>query len=174
MGTPTGIPNSSPAVMWPRAFSFESLGTGRLYPNGPEFGLSNTSGGFGSTGTGRISGVGLSERSLTGLAGQEIERPFAELRRLTDAFSAERARGSNIFGTALGSQFRSQMQLGSFDALESRGSLGALGASGAIGSNPSNPQASFGALVSPSQLTSLDAVLRDRPASADSILRTGL
>jgi len=40
LGTTFG--NSSPGVFWPRGSSLETLGFGRLYPNGPEFELSNT------------------------------------------------------------------------------------------------------------------------------------
>jgi len=153
LGTAMGIPNGSPGIMWPRGSSLESLGTGRLYPNGPEFGLSNTSGGFGVTGTGRASGVGLAERTLPGLAGQELDRPFTEFRRLTDAFSAERSRSSNLFSTAVGGQFRFEMQRSSFGLTQEAG----------VG----------GGLVQPSQFTSIDATLQDRSSSADSILKTG-
>ena len=152
LGTSMGIPNSSPGVQWPRGFSLESLGTGRLYPNGPEFGISTTAGGFGSSGTGRISGVGLTERSVSGLAGQELDRPFTEIRTLTDTFSQERARGSNFFGAALGTQFRSQMQPGTLLL---------------------NSEQGIGSLINQPLFPGVDAILHDRADPTDSVLRTG-
>ena len=150
LGTAMGLPNSSPSIQWPRGFSLESLGTGRLYPNGPEFGLSTTAGGFGSSGTARISGAGLAERSVAGLAGSEF-KPFSEIRTLSDAFSLERQRSSLLFGAALGRQFRTEMQRLPEDI--STGS-------------------SSGALFRLLPLPSVDAVLGDKPASTDSVLRT--
>jgi hypothetical protein len=150
LGTSFGIPTSSPGVFWPRGSSLETLGFGRLYPNGPEFGLSNTSGGFGVTGAGRLSGVGLAERSVPTFVQEQLERPYANTQHLTDAFN----NASIQFSSTISSQFRSQMRVGSL----SRGSE----------SESSAP------LVQSVALPSVDMVLKDRPASADAVLRTGI
>lgn len=150
LGTSFGIPNSSPGVFWPRGSSLETLGFGRLYPNGPEFGLGNTSGGFGVTGSGKLSGVGLAERSVPTFVQEQLERPYANTQKLTDAFNAERARSTSIFSAVLGDRFRSQIRLGS---LSEGPDLG--GAKTAV-------------------TPSIDAVLKDRPATSDTILKTDL
>lgn len=152
LGTPTGVPSYSPGVMWPRSFSLESLGTGRLYPNGPEFGLSNTSGGFGSTGTGRVTGVGLSERSVSGMVQEEMERPYILFRHVTDSFNSERFASSTVFSAALGNQFRSRLQSGSLSA----------------DSGYAQPA------IQTDRPSGVDSVLQDKPATPDAVLKTGL
>ncbi len=154
LGTSFGIPNSSPGVFWPRGSSVETLGFGRLYPNGPEFGLSNTSGGFGTTGAGRLSGVGLAERSVSTMVREELERPYANTQRLTDAFSSERNRAATVFNTAISNRFRSEIKIGSLSEL-------------------SNSASSI-PLVQTVPLPSPDAVLQDKPATSDAVLKTGL
>ena len=154
LGTNVGIPNSSPPVLWPRGMSIEALSPVNLYPNGPQFGLSNTSGGFGVTGSGPMSGVGLSQRSVSNLVQEELNRPYDFMRRLSGLENAEALRSRSLFSTVLGSQFRIEMPRPSttlFRDVESR--LGAL---------------------APQSLPSADSVLQDRPASVDAILRTGL
>jgi hypothetical protein len=154
LGTSFGIPNSSPGVFWPRGSSLETLGFGRLYPNGPEFGLGNTSGGFGVTGSGRLSGVGLAERSVPTFVQEQMARPYANTQRLTSAFNTESARSANIFSSVLGGQFRSQTRIGSL--------------------GQSTDLAGSGSLILPAPLPSVDSVLRDRPATSDAVLKTDL
>jgi hypothetical protein len=155
LGTAFGIPNSSPGVFWPRGSSLETLGFGKLYPNGPEFGLGNTSGGFGVTGSGRLSGVGLAERSVTPLVQEQMDRPYESTQRLTDAFKSESSRAAGVFSSALGDQFRSQIRVGSIDQ---------------IGGTVSVPVPQ---LVQPTALPSVDAVLQDAPATTNSVLKSG-
>ena len=154
LGTSFGIPNSSPGVFWPRGSSVETLGFGRLYPNGPEFGLSNTSGGFGVTGTARMSGVGLAERSAPTFVQEQINTPYTSTQRLTDAFNAENTRAAGTFSSLIGNQFRSQVPIGSAGQTQSS----------------SSPSPLFQSIALPT----LDAILQDRPATSDSILKTGL
>jgi hypothetical protein len=157
LGTAFGIPSSSPGVMWPSGSSLETLGFGRLYPNGPEFGLGNTSGGFGVTGSGRLSGVGLAERGVSSLVQQQMERPYVGTQRLTDAFASESARGASVFSSALGDQFRTQIRVGSVNQ-----------GGDSIGLVPVQQ------LVQPTALPSVDAVLQDGPATTNAVLKTGL
>lgn len=154
LGTSFGIPNSSPGVFWPRGSSVETLGFGRLYPNGPEFGLSNTSGGFGVTGTARMSGVGLAERSVPTFVQDQMSTPYTNTQRLTDAFNAENSRAAGTFSSAISSQFRSQMAGGTANQTQ----------------NSINPSPIFPSVALPS----MDSILQDRPATSDGVLKTGL
>jgi hypothetical protein len=154
LGTSFGIPNSSPGVCWPQGGSIESLGFGRLYPNGPEFGLSNTSGGFGVAGSGRLSGVGLAERSVPTFVQVEMERPYVQINRLTDAFNRERTASAGLLSTVIGDKFRAEIQ---------RGSL-----------NESWQSTSSSHLIPSYVIPSVDSVLNDQSQSTDTVLRTGL
>lgn len=152
LGTNMGLPTASPGVLWPRGMSIESLSPNNLYPNGPQFPLGNTSGGFGTTGTGPISGVGLAQRSVSGLVQQEMERPNATLRRLSGLESAEALQGSSLLSKVLGTEFRTEL-LGS----------------------PSYQQVPAGnAAAAVYTLPSVESVLHDQPATTQSILRTDL
>jgi len=151
LGTNMGIPNSSPAVQWPRGMSLEALSPSNLYPNGPQFGLSNTSGGFGTTGSGPISGVGLAQRSVSSLVQQEFARP-SYVSKLSALESAEALRGRSILSTVLGSRLETEMSRPSFVI----------------------PGQAGPGIVAPASLPSVDSVLQDRPASTDAILRTNL
>lgn len=153
LGTSFGIPDSSPGVFWPRGMSLGAVSQRRLYPNGPNFGLSNTSGGFGLTGTGPISGIGLEERSVAPLESSELMRSSYYGRRIIQNFGAESSRSNSIFGMVLGNRLRREMS-NSF--------------------SPDYMPPPAGALVSPYSLPSVDSVLRDLPASTDSILKTNL
>jgi hypothetical protein len=152
LGTSFGIPNSSPGVFWPRSFSVESLGFGRLYPNGPEFGLGNTSGGFGVA-AGRYSGVGLAERSVPGFVQEQLDRPYANTQHLVDLFNEQSGSSKILLSALLSGQFRGEIQRGSvaqrFDI---------------IGAD--QPASLYA-------LPSVDFVLRDRAQSSDAILQTG-
>jgi hypothetical protein len=151
LGTTFGIPNSSPGVFWPRGSSLETLGFGRLYPNGPEFGLSNTSGGFGLKSSGVVSGVGLAERSVSVFVREELERPNKDIQRLTTAFNKERGVGFNLLRTAMSVQFRSEMQKESISQLSA-----------------TQPTTQL------YLLPSVDQVLKDQMPSTDAILKTAL
>jgi hypothetical protein len=154
LGTSVGIANSSPAISWPRGLSFDSLGPNNLYPNGPEFGLSNTSGGFGLISSGPVSGVGLTRKSLSEFVQQEIVQPYNFHKRLTDIFNSEAASSSSILELALGSRFRTGLQRGSLaDKFE---------------------DSSIGHLIAPVSLPNVDSILKDKPASPDSLLQTNL
>jgi len=148
-----GIPNSSPPVLWPRGMSIESLSPNNLYPNGPQFPLGNTSGGFGTTGTGPISGVGLAQRSVSSLVQQEMERPNAYLRRLSGLENMEALQGSNLLSKVLSGEFRTEL-LGT-PALQPIGA-----AARTTGANYTLP--------------SIDSVLQDQPATSETILKTNL
>jgi len=154
LGTSFGIPNSSPGVFWPRGSSFETLGFGRLYPNGPEFGLGNTSGGFGVAGTGRYSGIGLAERSVPGFVQEQLERPYANTQHLVDLFNEQSGNSKTLLSTLLGGQFRGEIQRGS--VAQRFDTIGA--------DQPASLYA----------LPSVDFTLRDRAQSSDAILQTGL
>jgi len=145
-----GIPNSSPGVFWPRAESLETLGFGRLYPNGPEFGLGNTSGGFGLAGTGPLSGVGLTQRSVPSLEQAELDQP-AITKRLVESLNEQRSNFQILNSQVLSNTFRFEIQ---------RGSVGqALQTSPVLRSN---------------DFISADRVLKDQPARTDDILKSGL
>ncbi len=153
LGTSFGIPNSSPGVLWPRGMSIESLSPSNLYPNGSRFGLSNTSGGFGMSGSGPISGVGLTERAVSSLVQEELAHPYAYIRQLSVAGNAEAMRSVSLFNTALGGQFRTEMprQSALYPSIYSAQGL-----------------------INPYALPSVETVLHDSSASTDAILRTGL
>lgn len=144
-GMSFGIPNTSPGAFWPRAMSAAQLSPEKLYPNGPNFGLGNTSGGFGVSGTGPLSGVGLTERRINPLAAQEMSNSSYN-RRLGEMFQQESALSGSIFSAVLAGQARRQMQSPFV---------------------PTGPQVRM--LIS-DPLPSVDAVLRDNPSSVDSIL----
>jgi hypothetical protein len=152
LGTSFGMNGSSPAVLWPRSANIESLG--RLYPNGPEFGLSNTSGGFGMIGSGPISAVGSTTRSVSNLVREELERPYNYLQRLTDIFKTEAERNYSLLGIVLGSRFTVELQRGA--------------ASSTFDINTMRN------LITPTSLPSVDAILKDGPSNPDTILHTGL
>ena len=105
LGTGMGIPNSSPPVLWPRGMSLESLSPNNLYPNGPQFGLGNTSGGFGTSGSGPISGVGLTQRSVSPLVQQELRNSSSFVVKLTALETAEAFRGQSLLSFVLGANF---------------------------------------------------------------------
>ena len=154
LGTSFGIPSSSPGVFWPRGSSIESLGFGRLYPNGPEFGLSNTSGGFGLKSSGPVSGVGLTERSVPVFVREQFEHPHTSIQRLTDAFNRERNFSATLFSTAISSQFRAEMQ-----------------------KSPMAKNKEISAPEPPPQLyvlPSIDRILQDEMPNPDTILKTAL
>ncbi len=144
-GMSFGIPNSSPGAFWPRAMSAAQLSPDKLYPNGAGFGLGNTSGGFGVSGTGPLSGVGLTERSINPLAAREMSTP-SMTRRMGEVFAQESALSGSIFSSVLAGQARRQMQSPFV---------------------PTGPQVK---MLMSDPLPSVDSVLRDNPASVDSIL----
>jgi hypothetical protein len=145
-----GIPTSSPGVFWPRAESLESLGFGRLYPNGPEFGLGNTSGGFGLAGTGPLSGVGLTQRSVPSLEQAELDQP-AITKRLVESLNEQRSNFQILNSQVLSNTFRFEIQ---------RGSVGQALQTGPI--------------VRSDDFISADRVLKDQPARTEDILKSGL
>jgi hypothetical protein len=150
-GTNVGIPNSSPPILWPRGMSIEALSPGNLYPNGPQFGLSNTSGGFGMYGSGPVSGVGLAQRSVSSLVREEMERPYEYINRLANMESLEVLRSQSLFSAALSNSARSELpQVSDFQFEMRQGMTGSYG------------------------LPNVDAVLQDRPTSVDAVLRTNL
>lgn len=148
LGTAFGLPNSSPGVFWPRGMSIDQLSPNRLYPNGPNFGLSTTAGGFGLAGTGPLSGVGLTERRLAPLAAQEMADPFGFNSRLLDAFSRESSLSASLFGSVLAGQARRQMQM-TYTLAQPLPTTG---------TNITDP------------LPSVDSILQDRSSSVDAIL----
>lgn len=107
-GSSVGIADTAPPF-WPHGSSLESLGFGALYPNGPQFGLSNTSGGFGAPGEGRTSGVGLSHGGVSMLVQQELQRGNVSTERQIGVFRLESARSASLFSSILGGQFRLEM-----------------------------------------------------------------
>lgn len=147
LGTNMGIPSSSPPVLWPRGMSDDALNPLNLYPNGPQFGLGNTSGGFGSYGSGPISGVGLAQRSLPNLIKEELERPYAFIRRLAMFESGEIYRSGSLFASILTSR------------AASRAPSSPVFLEPVHNGTPYNPG-----------LT--DSILHDRPFSSDSILNS--
>ena len=153
LGTHIGIPESCPTVLWPQGMSLEALSPNNLYPNGSQFGLSNTSGGFGMFGSGAMSGVGLAQRTVSLLVQEELERPTVFIRRLSELERAEAIRSGSQFSLALSQQY-------------------SPAASGRA--VPLLPRESRPALSAPWSMPSVDATLKDRPATVDSILNTGI
>lgn len=149
LGTSFGVPNTTPSVSWPHGLSLESLGgINRLYPNGPEFGLANTSGGFGMIGSGPMSAVGLVQNAVSPLVRSELERPFDANKRLTDIFRSEAARSSALFSSTLGGPFRAALATGFAVQTLKTGTTIHMGIS----------------------MPSVDSVLQDQPASLEAIL----
>lgn len=144
-----GIPNNSPGIFWPRGMSQEALSPSNLYPNGTNFGLGTTAGGFGMAGSGPISGVGLAQRAVSNLVQIEMERPYTFFGQQTERFASESARSSAIFGAALGTGFRTEMQ--SRSERFSRSPL---------------------QTTIPSPLPSVDVILNDSLPSTDAVLKT--
>lgn len=153
LGTSMGIPQSSPPVLWPRGMSIESLSPQNLYPNGPQFGLGNTSGGFGSTGTGPISGVGLAQRAVNPLVQQEMQSSNSFVNKTTILEIVERSRSQTTLSAVTNLDFRVQMGRTSL-------SLHTI--------EVNRP------LIQPYSIPNADAVLHDQASTTDSILRTGL
>jgi hypothetical protein len=148
LGTAFGLPNTSPSLAWPHGGSLENLGgINRLYPNGPEFGLSNTSGGFGMIGSGPMSAVGLVQNSVSPLVKAELERPFSAGKQLTDIFKGEAAHSSALLSTVLAGRFRAELAK---DQIFEPASTTQMGIS----------------------MPSVDFVLRDQPASSDAVLNS--
>ncbi len=157
--TTFGIPSSSPGVFWPRGSSIESLGFGRLYPNGPEFGLSNTSGGFGLLGSGPVSGVGLAEKTVPTFVQEQMSRSYSNTMHLTDTFNRERAAfKETVLTTAISNEFRSEMQ-------KSRT---------AQNKEIPIPDVPLQLNTQLTALPSVDRVLQDQMPNTDAILKTGL
>ena len=152
LGTNMGIPQSSPGILWPRGMSLEALSPENLYPNGPQFGLSNTSGGFGMTGSGPMSGVGLAQRSVSPLAQEEFRRPYSYIKRLTAMETLEATRSASLLYTTLGSP--SRFSTSRISVIDEAGGSGYASRSSA--------------------LQTTDSILQDRPATTDSILHSGL
>lgn len=152
LGTGTGIPQSSPGVLWPRGMSVEALSPVNLYPNGSQFGLSNTSGGFGMSGSGPLSGVGLAQRSVSPLVQMEMQIPNVFVNRPTILENAESQRSRSLLSLLLSSNFRAEMN------------------------RPSSLHTTeiTRPIIQPYAMPTVDAVLQDRPMTPDSILRTGL
>jgi hypothetical protein len=142
-----GIPNSSPPVFWPRGMSVEALSPENLYPNGPQFGLGNTSGGFGSYGSGPISGVGLAQRALPTLMSEELEHPYFFVRRMYLLDSAEALKSHALFASILAGR-------------------------GSSAANQAQPFKTQFYLSSPYSSALTDSILYDRPASVDTILNS--
>ena len=149
-GTSFGVPNSSPCVMWPRLMGIDVIQPGALYPNGNEFGLGTTAGGFGSSGTGALSGVGLERRSLGGLEAAESANRFSYQQRLAESFASENLRGNSVFSAPVSSRLSRQF------------------------GNQFTPPSSAGALIPSSDFPGVDKVLNDRPPDTDTILQTNL
>jgi hypothetical protein len=152
LGTGMGIPQNSPGVLWPRGMSIEGLSPQNLYPNGTQFGLSNTAGGFGMSGSGPISGVGLAQRSVSPLVQKELQNPSVFVNRLSIVEAVEQSRSQTLLSTLTSTNFRVEM------------------------SRPSLLQAAEvnRPIVQTYMLPSADTLLQDRPPTTDSILRTGL
>jgi hypothetical protein len=148
LGTSFGLPNTTPSVAWPHGVSLESLGgINRLYPNGPEFGLSNTSGGFGMIGSGPMSAVGLVQNSVSPLVREELERPFSAGKELTDIFKGEAARNTALISSILSGRFRTELAK---DQIFEPAKVTQMGIS----------------------MPNVDAVLRDQPFDPDAILNS--
>ncbi len=146
-----GIPNSSPGVFWPRGMGIEALSPDALYPNGPQFGISNTSGGFGLSGSGPISGVGLEQRVVSPLVRQEFSQRFSYTRILEEDFLQESRRGAALLNTSLAGS-----------VLMPSGS--------SVVNYFSPPPVQIG---SPQTFPNVDAILHDKPLSTDSVLSGG-
>lgn len=154
LGTTFGIPNGAPAVFWPKGMSRESLSPSNLYPNGPEFGLSNSSGGFGMIGSGRMSGVGLARRAVSGLVAEELRKSSASDGHATDMFSVENLRKRYLLDQTLtSSSFRHDMRKATTIMVDDL--------------TPNS-------LFEPYRLPSIERVLQDRAPSVDSVLQTSL
>jgi len=146
LGTNPGISGTSPGVFWPKGMSLEALGPSNLYPNGEQFGLSNTSGGFGTTGSGPASAVGLAQRSVSQLVQQELNRSYTYISGLTALENAQSQLNYSLLSGALASQYKAEI---SKQSIPQPGSV----------------------FVRPS-FSNVDAILQDRPATTDSVLKT--
>lgn len=149
LGTSFGIPTSSPGVFWPRGMSLESLRPENLYPDGPQFGLGTTAGGFGSSGTGALSGVGLAQRSVSNMVRREMSKPYSFDQRLSEIFHVESVASSSLFAAVLASRSRREI----FSSV-----------------TPDYLPGKPGQLIVPYSLPSVDSILQDRSQSTDSIL----
>lgn len=108
-GTSFGVPNSSPPVIWPRGMSIETLSPNNLYPNGPQFGLSNTSGGFGLSGTGPSSGVGLAERTLSPLILESLSNADEAIKKGISQLNVEEIKANTNIRSVLSQQYRREL-----------------------------------------------------------------
>ncbi|MBX9686140.1 MAG: hypothetical protein K2X27_05530 [Candidatus Obscuribacterales bacterium] len=149
LGTSFGIPNSSPGVFWPRGMGIEALSPENLYPDGPNFGLGTTAGGFGTSGTGAMSGVGLTQRSVSPLVRRELRPAYSFEQRLTDIFHIESSSSNSLFASALARRSRREM-------------LAPV--------SPDYARSQPGNLITPYSLPNVDSILQDRPLGTDAIL----
>ncbi|HEY9682920.1 MAG TPA: hypothetical protein V6C86_15195 [Oculatellaceae cyanobacterium] len=149
LGTGMGIPAASPPVLWPRGMSLEALNPDNLYPNGTQFGLSNTSGGFGTSGSGPMSGVGLSQRSVSPLVQRELQMPLTG--RMSSFDVIESTKVDRLFGIILS------------------------GPRPAASANRSYLESALlqGESYRQLQVNSTDSILGDKASTVDTILKTG-
>ncbi|HEY9758182.1 MAG TPA: hypothetical protein V6C97_23655 [Oculatellaceae cyanobacterium] len=149
LGTGMGIPLSSPPVLWPRGMSLEALSPDNLYPNGTQFGLSNTSGGFGTSGSGPMSGVGLAQRSVSPLVQRELQT--SSIPRMASLDVIESNKVDRLFGIVLS------------------GPRQAASANRSYLENALSQGESYRQL----QVNLTDSILGDKAANTDTILKTG-
>lgn len=152
IGTSFGVPNSSPPVIWPRGMSIETLSPNNLYPNGPQFGLSNTSGGFGLSGTGPSSGIGLAERTLSPLILQSLSNADDAIKRGITQLNVEEIKANSDIRSVLSNQYRRE-----------------INATDRLMTSRRNTE-KFEAQTLPG----VDKILHDAPFTTDSILKDNL
>jgi hypothetical protein len=150
-GSTVGIADTAPPF-WPHGSSIETYGVNSLYPNGGQFGLSTTAGGFGAPGEGRTSSVGLSQSGVSFLVKEELEKGNSAVIRQTSAFRSESAFSSSLFSSILAGRFRLEMSR-AMDQDVWRTSAGG---------------------VIPASVPSPSSILQDQPQSTENVLNTGL
>jgi len=150
VGTSIGIPDNCPTVLWPRGMSIEALSPNNLYPNGGNFGLGNTSGGFGMSGSGTMSGIGLAERTVNNLVQEQFQQPNYYVNRISQMEVVESKRSGSQFGLALSSQSQVLPRPKPFLL------------------KPAVPG------LTPFSLPAVDAILKDSSPSVDSVLKSGI
>jgi hypothetical protein len=108
LGTSYGFPgNSSPAFLWP--LGNNPVGGPALYPNGPSYGLSNSSGGFGGVGNGTPSAIGAIEPTVSNQQRLEFESANSALLRQEDIFNTQFAATNALLSGITGGVLAAQM-----------------------------------------------------------------
>lgn len=150
-GSTVGIADTAPPF-WPHGSSIETYGVNSLYPNGGQFGLSTTAGGFGAPGEGRTSGVGLSQAGVSFLVQDELVKANTSVSRQTSAFRSESAFSSSLFSSILAGRFRLEMSRAMDQDVWQTGAGGLL----------------------PASVPSPSSILQDQPQTTENVLNTGL